>query len=175
MRKKKTLLIVDMQPEFSDPSCEDKIGTVCSLIRMAKKNGWDIINLLYDVEELAFCRWDDADDDDQVPVTQAFDKIHKLVSSYELNETIVKSDCDGGREVVSHLQSRKIASQEIIVCGCYADQCVLETLETIREKLPKTSITVVKKAVKPCYKFPADDYNKLKVKVHTGSYISLTL
>lgn len=174
MRKKKTLLIIDMQAEFSDPPCKDKITPVCSLIRLAKKNNWNIINLLYDVEELCQMRWDD-DDDAKSDDTKAFPRIEAALKGYKNCARILKSDCDGGREVVDHLHLNNIKQQDIIVCGCYADQCVQETIERIRHLLPKVSITIVRKAVKPCYKFPAEDYNRMKVNVHTGTYISLTL
>ncbi len=167
MQKKKTLLIIDMQAEFFSPPCTDKIVPVCSLIKMAKKHKWDIVNVLFDIDEL---HWKV-----EASSTKAYPQIEKLLYNYDKSETIIKSDCDGGREVVSHLQARKIDSQEIIVCGCYADQCVLETLTTIRKRLPKINITVVKKAVKACDYFPYGEYKKINAKVHMGTNISLTL
>ncbi len=167
MKSKKTLLIIDMQAEFFSPPCTDKITPVCSLIKMAKKNNWDIVNVLFDIEEL---HWKV-----EASATRAYPQIEKLLHGYDKSETIIKSDCDGGREVVSHLQARKIASQELIVCGCYADQCVFETLSTIRRRLPKISITIVRRAVKACEYFPHSGYKKINAKVHTGSNISLTL
>ena len=157
MKSKKTLLVIDMQPEFTNPPCTDKIEAVCNLIKMAKKNKWDIVNLLYDVEELWYSSVSST--------TRAYPQIEKLLRGYDKSETVIKSDCDGGREVVSHLQASKIASQDIIVCGCYADQCVLATLKHIRKLLPKVKITAMKNAIQKCYIFPGAEYTKIDVTV----------
>ena len=156
-----------MQPEFKSPSSKGKIKPVCNLIKLAKKRNWDIVNVLYDIKELCFSV--------EASKTRAFPEIRRELRGYDKYETIIKGDCDGGREVVEHLQELKITSQDIIVCGCYADQCVLETLQSIRELLPKIKITAVKKAMQPCYEYPTKEYKKISVKFHQGTYISLTL
>jgi nicotinamidase-related amidase len=172
MKRGKTLLIVDMQPDFSDPPCRDRIGPVCTLIRLAKKNKWNIINLLFDKQALD--RWDDDDDYDDSDTT-AFKEIDRAIGNYKNSRQVIKRDSDGGYEVYECLRENSWEHDELIVCGCYADQCVLETISRLKQLLPSVKMTMVKKALKPCYKFPYSDYKQLNANVHIGTYISLTL
>jgi hypothetical protein len=162
-----------MQPDFDSPKCNDKIAPVCALIQLAKDQKWNIINLLFDVNALDRCLVDD--DEWEEKETSAFPKINKSLGNYKNLREVIKSDCDGGQELYEALGDNGWTKDDLIICGCYADQCVLETMTTLRRLLPSIKMTVVKKAVKPCYKMPYQEYKQLKATVHMGTYTSLTL
>jgi len=129
---KKTLIIIDMQESFV--SSADRIaGTVCGLVRHAKKEQWPII-----IVEITFSG----------KTLQPI--LEEIGPSYELVARVQKSKMDGGAEIIECIEELSWPLHTV-VCGVYGDQCVSHTVSGLFENSSLVEVDVVTDAVDPGY------------------------
>lgn len=122
----KTLVVIDMQPEFS--TAEKIIPNVIKQIRDAKRNGHHIILVEY------------------VPYGDTHREILDAIGDYIHFCKVTKSNDDGGKAVVRKAKSRKIALEDLVFCGVNVSWCVAATIGTMQRLLPQAKFSLVKKA-----------------------------
>lgn len=130
----RTLVIIDMQDLFINEDEMEIIPNIITLIKHAMENKWAIIVVEYD--------WSGATN---VKITQA-------LGEYLHQETVVKHNCDGGKEIIDCIESRPTWSTNLLVCGVYGPECVAQTVAGLIERSDVVEIDVVIDAVCPEYK-----------------------
>lgn len=75
-------------------------------------------------------------------------EIVRHLENYPLAVRLTKSKRDGSYDVV-RVNEQSGGSDEYLVCGCYADQCVEETVVNLARSQPQSLVKVVPKACLP--------------------------
>lgn len=123
-----TLVIVDMQPDFSSSSNPDTLIAVANEIILAKQKRDAII-----LVEYAGCE-------------RTYSGLNALIKGYPRKARTTKWEDDGSSEVVRVLAKHGFPMKNLRVCGVNTDCCVWETVVGLLQKLDKSQIEVVKKA-----------------------------
>lgn len=129
----KTLVIIDMQPDFIGEYNQDLILTICTLIRHAKQNEWPII--LVEFSGYGY----------------TVEPIREAISDYPCCETILKSNQDGGQEILDCIHSHPAWPLDLLVCGIFGDECVAETVCGLFNNSDIIEVDVITDAVYPNY------------------------
>ncbi len=133
----RTLVIIDMQSFFLDDDDDDDhdsvISSVCSLIQHARQEKWAIIVVEYSGSG------------------ETVEAITETLKDYPNQETVIKNDCDGGSKIMECLNSNKIWSNDLVVCGVYGDQCVSQTVAGLFNSSNLVEVDVVLDAIYPPY------------------------
>lgn len=132
----KTLLIIDVQNSYRGDEMDKKLPRIVKLAKEAMQKGWKIIVLNYNGSGKT---------------------IHRLnveITNYKKLTRLYKNDCDGGNVVSNYMRRHRLSTNDIVVCGCYADDCVYKTVRTMVHLLDKAKISVVRKATVPAWRFP---------------------
>jgi nicotinamidase-related amidase len=125
----KVLLVIDLQAEFKDALSNKRVMDNCAaLIDQAKKDGDYVI--LVNIEHCG------------APSV----RFTRMIKNYSKGRFLTKYGSSGGIVVNRFLKKHKIRPEEIVVCGCYIEQCVYATVKTLLEY--GYNVRVVKKA---CY------------------------
>lgn len=129
----KTLVIIDMQSGFMDEDEYDIVPAICRLIRHAKHNKWAIIVVEFSYNGNTNC------------------DVVETIGDYPHFVTVMKKQCNGGREVINCLNSHPAWSLNLLVCGVYGPECVAETVCGIFDASDLVGVDVVTDAVYPNY------------------------
>lgn len=124
-----TLVIIDMQDAF-DAACDPDviIGVTLEILR-AKERRTGIL-----IVEYADCG-------------DTHHGFFDLLKGYPYRARCRKREDDGSIEVIRALRRREFNMSHLRVCGVNGDACVVETVSGLLDRLPRTRIDVVKKAV----------------------------
>lgn len=129
----KTLVIIDMQSGFMDEDEYDIVPAICRLIRHAKHNEWPII-----VVEFS----DNGDTNSDILAA---------IYNYPHFVTVMKGQCDGGRDVIECIENHPAWSLNILICGIYGPECVANTVCGLFEASDLVEVDVVTDAICPDY------------------------
>lgn len=135
-RLERTLVIIDMQDHFVDtnkPLLYDLVSTICKLIKHAKQEKWAIIIVEY------------------LDTSHTNTTIVECLGDYPHQETVIKQNEDGGREIVECLNNNRTWSLNLLVCGVYGHQCVASTVAGLFEHNDLLEVDVITDAVFPKY------------------------
>ena len=119
MRKKYTLVVIDMQARFKS---SDKALLGClDVIETAKADKASILLLEYDGCGPTLLR------------------ITKAIETHppQLVATAIKNHDDGAKVVLSTCKRKKFPTDRFVVCGVNAEACVLKTVKTLAEEVQK--------------------------------------
>lgn len=145
---KPVLIIIDMQPYFykrelaSTPESaknmvHDEVDNlnqkIAKHIRNAKKNGQTII----------FVEYENNNADPNDIKTNEF--LTNQIKEYPHSFTVRKKRDDGSKEIIVLLEEQKLTN-ELQICGQYADACVTATIQGLTKALPNRSILVLSDA-----------------------------
>lgn len=119
MSNLRTLVIIDMQYDFLDHSkyprqLKKLKENITSLIDEWIQNEWPIIVVEFEGSG------------------RTIDQIWTAIGFYPKVYSVVKSECDGSKEIIEKIRARKL-SKRLNVCGVYSDECVRATIEGIDE------------------------------------------
>jgi len=130
----KTLVIIDMQDWFIKHQEErDLIPIICELIKQARQQRWAII-----LVEFYTCG----------PTNEI---ILEAVKDYPYTRTIIKSNHDGGKEIIECLGNHPAWSTDLLVCGIYGDECVPATVDGLLNNNNLVEVSVITDAIHPPY------------------------
>lgn len=134
------LVVVDMQTgflcqdgsvdELIDPAWQAILDEVEALVLEAVARGWKVFLLEYEGYGTTF--W----------------QITRHLEGYPLACRLTKNKWDGSTQVVS-LNERCGGSSEYLVCGCYAEQCVEQTVVSLAKSQPRSLVRVARQACLP--------------------------
>ena len=113
MKKKPTLIIIDMQYDFESALDEDTIGAVLNSIEDAIKREFPII-----IVEYHDCG-------------HTLDCIIDAVGDYNKTYFVEKRKDDGGGEINDTVFAQNLKVSEYLVCGVNLSFCVKETVDTL--------------------------------------------
>ena len=117
------LVVIDMQPDFYAANSIALQYRVLKAIKHAKKNGWHIINVLYeDFGEVAGAL--------QKPLRNAI--------------SVWKDNYDGGTYIADVLHVEKIKPDRFVLCGVNATCCVASTAWGLSQEFPDAEILISK-------------------------------
>lgn len=126
----KTLVVIDMQPNFKSACDIDTVIAVSNEIVSAKKNNFPVLFVEYKHKD---CK-----------------KIHKglidLVGDYDKKFVVKKQRDDGSLEVIKAINMKNFPIKNLRVCGVNSDCCVWATVKGLLKSLDETQIEIVKKA-----------------------------
>ncbi|MCC6979556.1 MAG: isochorismatase family protein [Candidatus Melainabacteria bacterium] len=135
-----SLVVVDMQTgflcqdgsvdELIDPAWQAVLDEVEALVVDAVARGWKVYLLEYAGYGTTF--W----------------QITRHLENYPLACRLTKSRWDGSMEVVG-LNDRCGGSSEYLVCGCYSEQCVEQTVVSLAKSQPRSLVRVATQACLP--------------------------
>ncbi len=136
MKIKDVLVIIDLQTDFVDALENQKVINNCkTLIKNSKKNK----------EYIAVVRMIGCGKNDP--------RIVQLLKNYKKVIYVNKIDGDGSKEIEKALKRKRF--NRLKLCGCYLDQCVLDTSRGLLEKDFK--VKILKNA---CYGYMAESISK---------------
>ena len=134
--KKYTLVVVDMQPDFSASNDPNTRTAVEWEVRKAIKRGLPVVVL-----EIPY--FSPIDEDGLEPTHRS---IMNLLSGYKRYQVVQKRWSDGSSHVISSCEDHMYGQQRFRVCGVNTDECVLQTVLGLARRLPMSKIKVVKNA-----------------------------
>lgn len=123
-----TLIVVDMQPDFSAANDPSVIVGVTREILEAKRKNSGIIFLEYS------------------DTGRTHEGFSSLIRGYRHKARVTKDDDDGSLEVVKALCRRGFGKRTLRICGVNADCCVFDTVNGLLGRLDQVQIQVVKDA-----------------------------
>ena len=123
-----TLVVVDMQPDFSAANNPSVIVGVTREILEAKRKKSGIIFLEYS------------------DTGRTHEGFSSLIKGYRHKARVTKDDDDGSLEVVKALRRRGFGSRTLRICGVNVDCCVFDTVNGLLHRLEQVQIQVVKDA-----------------------------
>lgn len=125
------LVVIDMQPdEFPAARNEATITNVEREILNAVSNGWGIVIVEFDPDETG----------------RTSPRLMKLVENYSRVFVVSKSADDGSEEIFEAIIDNGLWPENLRVCGCNSDACILETVQNYPLLVPSCHIQVVKRA-----------------------------
>ncbi|HEY9785651.1 MAG TPA: hypothetical protein V6D17_09640 [Candidatus Obscuribacterales bacterium] len=135
------LVIIDMQPdEFPASSDEKTIAGVMREITNAKANLWGIVIVEFDPHETG----------------KTDPRLMRLIEGYANLAVVAKSEDDGSAEIFEAIIEHGFWPENLRICGCNSDACVLRTVEGYAKRVPSSHIQVVKSACN-CLTGPTND------------------
>lgn len=142
-----TLIVIDMQSSFifrenSFPNYGKTIDAVKEEILAAKKRNDYIVFVEYCYEARSRQKFNRFPSRNEPTMSELLD----LVSNYSNKIFCYKKLNDGGEEVVDALYYYNIPKTSLRVCGVYTNACVRATVQTISDKLPSSTIKVIRNA-----------------------------
>ena len=127
------LCIIDMQPYFDASNEPWLLNNVLAEIKKAKKNNDYIIVLEYD------------------GCGETHPDIIKACDGYNRYYHEVKSSQSGAPNIIFIMRENNIQADHFIIVGVETESCILETVEGIVRKIPKSKVTVVADAINSQY------------------------
>lgn len=135
------LVVIDMQSdEFPAARDETTITNVEREIINAISSDWGIIIVEFDPDEAG----------------KTNPRLMKLVEKYSRVVVISKSADDGSKEIFEAIIDNGFWPENLRVCGCNSDACILETVDKYVELVPNCRIQLVKRACN-CLTGPTND------------------
>jgi len=135
------LIVIDMQSdEFPASRDERTIAAVEREIRLAVENGWGIVIVEFDPNE----------------VGSTNPRLMRLVDGYPRLAVVSKSTDEGAKEIFEAIIENGFWPEHLRVCGCNSDACVLGTVQDYAEMVPSSHIKVIKDACN-CLTGPTND------------------
>jgi len=154
----KTLIIIDMQDYFLYRKEEKElIPIVCELIQYAKQKKWAIILVEYSGQG------------------STTDAIMEALKDYLRQATVIKTDNNGGQEIIECLDNQKTWSLNLLICGIYSPQCVAETVGGLFDYSDLIEVGVITDAISPpyCSSSEPDEYGQQQEREVTTKEIGI--
>lgn len=131
----KTLVIIDMQEGFMDKYGDERsiAPAIRSLIKCARRNEWPIIIVEYKGSH------------------ETIEEISIALEGYPHQETVIKTDNDGGYKVIKCLEDHPAWSTNLLVCGIYGNACVPSTVAGLFRNSDWVEVDVVIDAIYDIY------------------------
>lgn len=124
-----TLVVVDMQPQFSNSTCKITRAACVREVKYAVKNNHNIVFL-------EFGGWG-----------KTTSMLTDLTADYPHAVTLLKHQMDGSEEIKQHFEKKNKRPKKFHVCGVNGDQCVYETIRGMKRHFPKSKIIAVLDAI----------------------------
>lgn len=120
-----------MQDEFLDG-----VYNKYTLIKNVNKETKKAIN---DNAPIILVELDDSGNTSKLVLTNKLFKYKKL-------NILIKDDCDGSKEIISHMLYNKLPAKKIKVCGIFSTECVQFSVGGLLDSLSESKICVIKSA-----------------------------
>lgn len=142
-------LSIDLQPDFLASSKSSVIRAAQEEVKRAIRFKYGIVFLEYDLNYGNY-----------IKSSGTWDSIKDLAKGYPNQTTVLKTDDDGGHEVLSAAEANKFNLNKVRVCGVNTDMCVHDTVSTLSTLSPSSKIFIRKDG---CNSSKKNDFGKFSL------------